>query len=304
MYLLTSADRSIWYRSRPEVAGEHLGGQRLAGTAVAGEQRADAQAPVDALGHAPVVVHRSAVAHLPGHVPQRAHRRLGQHEVVPAGRAARPAGPARRARPGRAPGRPRVARRPPSPSIVHVGIHSGQSGRDRLDVRYLEPEVRRHVPHRFRSHETASTSVHSARCSAGVGARYRPARRSRMLRYRESARRAAWGSRSAPARWTARDAWPPGVPTPPRAPRRVAARRAAPRHVRPTGPRRPRRPPPPVPPGRTAPATARRPTAAATLPATRRRVIRSAPESVTAAGTPSRSTRLGEVGSAASPAPG
>ena len=94
----------------PELGGDHLGGERLAGPARPGEQRRRAQPAAVAVGETPFVEDRRAVPHRRDQRAQLGELGRRQHQVVPAGGAARRDAPARRSGRGPAPGRRPTAR--------------------------------------------------------------------------------------------------------------------------------------------------------------------------------------------------
>ena len=111
MYLLTTADEVDRVQVEAELAGDDLGGHRLAGAGRAGEERGACRALRELAGEAPVGQHAFAQRQ-PGRRARAAGRasRSGQHEVVPAVQRLDPAAPG-----GRAPDRPACEPPPPAP---------------------------------------------------------------------------------------------------------------------------------------------------------------------------------------------
>src|SRR5262249_28090819 len=72
--------------SEMQLLGQHLRGHGLAGAALALEEGGDAEPARVLAGEAPAIMNRQSVADLAGNSTQHRRLRLGQDEIVPAGR--------------------------------------------------------------------------------------------------------------------------------------------------------------------------------------------------------------------------
>ena len=68
-----------------QLASQHFGGERLAGAAGAGEQRAQSETALTLVGKSPALVNLQPLLHLRGEMPQDELLQFRQDQIVPGG---------------------------------------------------------------------------------------------------------------------------------------------------------------------------------------------------------------------------